>query len=992
MADPAFLSNGGLMTTGGGDVIAVRATPGGYDFGTADPAFGTFIENPVPGQRYAFSAPAAWTNAAGTTRAECTGWRLYHEDGSYTSGPETTVAFDFTETTEVNWQYTVYELVTVEADPALGATDVTSRWVPVGETIPVTATPAENISFYKWTDDVQGNDPYSPTISLAVGKAPLSLQAHFRPTCYVTVDGDDENDGRTPATPKATIQNAIAAYPVTTVLVGPGVFTITNIVAVSNAVTIIGRGEETILSRRKGKADYVLRISHPETIVRDLVVDGGDHFGKSAVYIENGATMENCIIRNTRTWNLSCSGAGVYMQGEASRLIGCVVSNNHCQTSGGGGGSGGGLAMADGLAENCRFLGNRVGEGSGGDGGGGVWMADGILRNCLIARNMVYVEGSGLFAKGGQVENCTIVDNAALFSTTVAGVLAANASFVNCIIADNRNKNGLNNRREWGKAVAYSHTCATPLPEGEGNTDANPQFVDLEKGDYSIGVGLCVDGAVELPWHAKALDLAGRPRKLGAAVDMGCFEYEPVGLDVSLDVAPAIGSDHLDVTLTANVLGNDLEGLVYTWDFGDGSEPLVGSGLAVVVHRYGPGLFSPSLTIANAAGDSVSFTQPDAVKVMPSVAYVVMTNSAARYPYDSWEKAATNVADAVSACGAGSKVVVSNGLYVAEKAVKLVEAIRLVSVNGPEVTTLQVTGKWQNVIFSGVPGVFVSGFTLRGYTQSAIKIENGGSVSNCIIRDVRTINNSDLGAGVYISGKGGSVRDCVVFNNQLTCSGGWGAIGGGIYAFGAVTIENCVVSNNWNRWGQISRGGGIGMRGDGGIIRNCLVTRNECINDAGGIYAAGNAIVENCTVVSNITYVPAMTNASGDVFLFSSGVTLDGSATARNLIVHGNHFKNSPLEWDVRTLTAAAAFHSSRLSFLEEANGEGNFDAEPGFKNVERGDYRLRPSSLCRGTGQNLDWMNDATDLAGNRRVIGRRVDLGCYECVESGATLLLLR
>ena len=993
MTNPGFLSNEGLQATGSGDVIAVTTTPYGYDFGIADPPFDTVIQNPVPNQRYEFKAPAAWTNEAGTTRAECTGWKLFHEDGTFTSGSGTTMAFDFTETAEVNWQYTIYQLVIVEADATMGSTDVTSLWAPVGDTVSVTATPNENVSFYKWTGDYQDNDPTSPTLSLKIGEAPISLTALFRPTCYVTVDGDDDNDGRTLKTPKATIQSAVAAYPVSTILVGPGTHVVTNIIAVSNAVAIVGQGEKTILSRQKGSAVNVLRISHPETVVRNLVVDGGREHGRSAVYIENGAMLDHCIVRNTKTWNLSCIGGGIYMEGEASHIRDCVVSNNHCQTSGGGGGSGGGLAMRNGFVENCRFIGNRVGEGSGGDGGGGVWIEDGVIRNCLIARNKVNVEGSGLFTKGGRVENCTIADNIAPASTTAAGVLNGGGTIVNCIIAGNSNKNGPNNHREQNSALPYSHTCTSPLAEGKGNLDANPQFVDPANGDYSIGAGMCVDSGLDMFWMEKAVDLAGRPRKLGAAVDMGCFEYESQALAVSLDVKPAIGLDYLDVTLTANVFGADLSGLVYTWDFGDGSEPVSGADKAMVVHRYGPGLFTPSLHVVNGAGNEADSTLKDSVKVKPLVAYVVTTNSTARYPYDSWKTAATNVSDAVAACGAGSKIVVSNGLYVAAKSIELTEAVKLVSVNGPEFTTLQVTGAWQNVVFEGDPRTFVSGFTIKGRDLSAVRIAHGGAISNCIVRDVRLIQNSVEGAGILVKGDGARVSDCSVFNNQLTCSGGWGAMGGGIHAEDAVTIENCVVTNNYLRWGQISRGAGISMKGNGGIIRNCLVADNECINDAGGIYAAGTALIENCTVVSNWTHRAAFTNNDGIVFPFASGITLDGSATARNLIVHGNYFQNDPCKREIQTLGEKCAFHSSDVFPLEEANGEGNFFANPRFKNPGQGDYRLRASSPCRGVGQNLDWMtDDATDLAGNRRVIGSKVDLGCYECTEDSSTLLLLR
>ena len=44
------------------------------------------------------------------------------------------------------------------------------------------------------------------------------------------------------------------------------------------------------------------------------------------------------------------------------------------------------------------------------------------------------------------------------------------------------------------------------------------------------------------------------------------------------------------------------------------------------------------------------------------------------------------------------------------------------------------------------------------------------------------------------------------------------------------------------------------------------------------------------------------------------------------------------------------------------------------------GDYRLLPSSPCIDKGINQDWMLDATDLAGNPRILNGTVDMGAYE------------
>ena len=54
--------------------------------------------------------------------------------------------------------------------------------------------------------------------------------------------------------------------------------------------------------------------------------------------------------------------------------------------------------------------------------------------------------------------------------------------------------------------------------------------------------------------------------------------------------------------------------------------------------------------------------------------------------------------------------------------------------------------------------------------------------------------------------------------------------------------------------------------------------------------------------------------------------------------------------------------------------------------------WRLKALSPCVGTGLLLDGMRESRDLAGNPRVIGSAVDLGCYEMDTPHATVILLR
>ncbi len=51
------------------------------------------------------------------------------------------------------------------------------------------------------------------------------------------------------------------------------------------------------------------------------------------------------------------------------------------------------------------------------------------------------------------------------------------------------------------------------------------------------------------------------------------------------------------------------------------------------------------------------------------------------------------------------------------------------------------------------------------------------------------------------------------------------------------------------------------------------------------------------------------------------------------------------------------------------------------------GNYRLNANSPCVNTGSNQDWMTNAVDLDGNRRIdrFSGRVDMGAYELFPKG-------
>lgn len=150
-----------------------------------------------------------------------------------------------------------------------------------------------------------------------------------------------------------------------------------------------------------------------------------------------------------------------------------------------------------------------------------------------------------------------------------------------------------------------------------------------------------------------------------------------------------------DVRFAAHIEGQTTRS---AWDFGDGTvlnnQPLVNAYAWQQV-----GTYPVRLTAYNEAWPAgVSATVTVRVVELP-VFYVNRANPDPAFPYSSWERAATNIQDAIGASPAAGRLVwVTNGVYDAGGAavwgimtnrVALTNAVTVRSVNGPLVTVIQ---------------------------------------------------------------------------------------------------------------------------------------------------------------------------------------------------------------------------------------------------------------------------------------------------------------
>jgi len=755
------------------DALVIAGEPENY--GVVSPPYG--VTNGLEiGNSFLCSAPTGKLEVAVGTRASCAGYQLYTND-TVLAASGTTNAFQYTHDlyARLVWLWDREFALTFSAG-AGGSVSTSGGWYAEGSNVTVTATPDAGAAFAYWTGNVPEAQRYQATLSFPPAE-PVTAAAVFGRIFYVRTDGSDSSNGLSWAEAKQTIQAAVeAAGLVGSVLVSNGVYAVTNQIAITNSVQVysVNGPEATVIQRTAGAVRQVL-LRHSGARFDGFTIT---QTTRGAAYIDGAGTLANCIVSNNVSDNLSTSGT-LWLQ--AGGLVqGCRIINNFLNSSGGGGASGGGVYLnGGGLVDSCIISNNAVGYGGGLSHGGGAYITGpGRLRNCLIASNNHNVNAGGVYCSGGTIESCTIVDNYCSPVTAVGGLYNSNGTILNTIIAYNNNKNGLSNHVNAGTTWSYTYSCTTPAVAGAGNTSLDPRFSDRSTQDYTLLPGPCVDTGAYQAWMDGAMDVAGGTRLVSGTVDMGAYEQVlPGALRCSFEGTPLEGLASNRVVFTASVGGTNTTGIVYVWSFqNDAAIDVAGADRVIVTNLYWPGLYSVRLTVSNAVGEADTQVRERYIKVAPVVAYVT-TNGPSIYPYDSWARAATNVADAVGAGIDGTLVRVSNGVYRISRQIELLRNIAVRSVNGAGATEIRRQSGSSRIFYLTRPEAVVDGFTLVNANRGAVYLDTAGVVSNCIIRDNISENLTTSGGGVRLQG-GGHVKNCRIFNNYLNTSGGGGADGG----------------------------------------------------------------------------------------------------------------------------------------------------------------------------------------------------------------------
>ena len=174
-----------------------------------------------------------------------------------------------------------------------------------------------------------------------------------------------------------------------------------------------------------------------------------------------------------------------------------------------------------------------------------------------------------------------------------------------------------------------------------------------------------------------------------------------------------------------------------------------------------------------------------------------------------------------------------------------------------------------------------------------------------------------------------------------------------------------------------------GVNASGGVIDTCLVATNRvsywggAYTTALGVKLTGSAKAINCTIVHNVCKNPGrQENGNG---AYPMATHAGSNARFVNCVIWGN--VTEPEDTQNFVWHGTAASYENCYSELT-INETSPAIIDPGFTDVSEKDNSLTKSSPLINKGANYAAAGGISefDIAGKPRLIGSKVDIGCYE------------
>jgi hypothetical protein len=405
-------------------------------------------------------------------------------------------------------------------------------------------------------------------------------------TWYVNQAAVQGGDGSSWSDAFLAIQEGInAAVDGDEVWVAQGVYLLNSPINLNKEVSLYGgfAGTEISITQRDWKNNVT-------------TVDGGGEsnvpYVPHCLHITADASVDGFKI--TGGYFGSQSGAGVFIDECSAIIRNSIILNNRADFGGGGILCTGALKTP--LIHNCQILSNSGGFGAGGIDCGG---ASPRIINCVIAGNGGETVGgiSGGFGSP-YILNSTIYGNGGRFTGGVSlGNSTSTTTITNSIIWGNMAGSGSTPQINPGSGtvvLTYSNVDQEGFAGSNNNIRLSPNFVNEALWDLRlVPSSPCIDAGTNSAAELPPVDLAGKPRSSGGAVDMGAYEYQfdttppTAQMTIPQNISEAPVATNIVVELSDNLSGIDTASLVMKVS-GTAVTPLVTGGGIHYTLTYDP--------------------------------------------------------------------------------------------------------------------------------------------------------------------------------------------------------------------------------------------------------------------------------------------------------------------------------------------------------------------------------------------------------------------
>ena len=650
--------------------------------------------------------------------------------------------------------------------------------------------------------------------------------------------------------------------------------------------------------------------------------------------LTNGASLSGFTLTNIHPIGTRWGG-GLFCSSTNAFVTNCVITGSDPFSDFQGGGVYGGTlydcVISNNLNKYDYFLGVA---------GGGAYRA--TLYNCTLSGNYA-IGGRGGGACECTLYNCTLTGNAAYEDDDYgpgAGGGAWGCTLYNCTLTGNSATDG------GGAAASILYNCTLT-----GNSQVGSIGTDVYSGGaWQSMLYNCISHDNYSVWYSST----NVGNYMDSTLNYCCTVPMPTNgvgniTNIPLFLDATNSNFRLQSTSPCINAGNNAYTIIPTDR--DGQPRIVGSSVDIGAYEYPYG------------------------SVYAGTRYVSAASTNPVPPYANWATAAANIQQAVAWGLAGDMVIVTNGTY--PGGVSVGKALTLLSVNGPDVTTLSGGGPCVSL----TNGASLSGFTVSNgaapwcgggllclstnvFVTNCVIAGNsaywggggayGGSLYHCTLRD----NSAGFfhpdypeygwGGGAF----GCTLHDCTLIGNEIAAGDGGGAH--------SSTLYNCTLWTNHTFWETTSSGGAYDC-----TLYNCTLTGNYSYIGGG----AGRSTLYNCTLTGNWA-------VEGEP---SGGGALD--STLYNSILFDNYEGYS--SFSVGNHEGSTLNHCCTVPL--PSNGVGNITNVPLFVDATNGNLRLQSNSPCINAGNNA-YATNSIDQDGNQRIVSSMVDMGAFEYQGAGS------